>query len=262
MGDDTLTLALGGDEIPLAEFAAAVSSFRTLVEALTAEVATGSGIEWVLTALDYSSAITTVRGRTAGADTEGQIQKVIRAYEEVGDAAERGAPIPYSPKIGAELAALASLINGHVNSIRMETAEREITLLTPPPPSRATGGTRQLVPSDGGSFGAVEGRVQTLTNRGALRFTLYDTLNDRAVSCYLAEGREAIMLDVWGRRAIVEGWVQRDPLTGRPLSVRRVREITVLPENEPGSYRAARGVSPLRPGDLLPEVLVRRLRDA
>jgi hypothetical protein len=261
MGDDTLTLALAGDDIPLAEFVAAVSRFRTIVEALTADVATGSGIEWVLTALDYSSAITTVRGQTARADSEGQVQKVIRAYEEVGDAAERGTPIPYSPRVGQEVAALTSLINGHIKSIRLETAERAIILFTPPP-TGAAGGGRPLVPGDGGSYGAVEGRVQTLTNRGALRFTLYDTLNDRAVSCYLAEGRDAIMLDVWGKRAIVEGWVQRDPLTGRPLSVRRVSEITVLPENEPGSYRAARGISPLRPGDLLPEVLVRQLRDA
>jgi hypothetical protein len=261
MADDSLTLALTGDDIPLADFAVAVSRFRSLVDALTAEVATGSDIEWVLTALDFSSAITTVRGRTTKADADGQVQRVIRAYEEAGDAVVRGVPIPYSSKVAGEVVALTSLINGKIKSIRLETAEREIIVLTPHTAQPAAV-TVALAPAGGGSYGAVEGRVQTLTNRGALRFTLYDTLNDRAVACYLAEGREDLMRDVWGKRAIVEGWVQRDPLTGRALSVRRVSEITVLPENEPGSYRAARGILPLRPGDLLPEVMVRRLRDA
>lgn len=261
MADDSLTLALAGDDIPLGDFAVAVSRFRGLVDALTAEVAGDSDIEWVLTALDYSSAETTVRGRTTMADAGEQVQRVIRAYEDVGDAALRGAPIPYSSKVAGEVVALTSLVNGRIKSIRLVTAEREITLLTPQP-AQLSAATVALTPGGGGSYGAVEGRVQTLTNRGALRFTLYDTLNDRAVACYLAEGREDMMRDVWGKRAIVEGWVQRDPLTGRALSVRRVSEITVLPENEAGSYRAARGILPLRPGDLLPEVMVRRLRDA
>ena len=40
------------------------------------------------------------------------------------------------------------------------------------------------------------------------------------------------------------------------------RDANRLPASPPGSYRAARGVVPWQPGDELPEVAIRRLRDS
>ena len=40
------------------------------------------------------------------------------------------------------------------------------------------------------------------------------------------------------------------------------RDANRLPPSPPGSYREARGVVPWQPGDALPEVAIRRLRDA
>jgi hypothetical protein len=111
------------------------------------------------------------------------------------------------------------------------------------------------------SYGAITGRVQTLTNRGGLRFALYDTLHDRAVSCYLAEGHESIMRDMWGRLASVEGLIRRDPITGRPLTIRDIRQIEPLPEHAPQALEAVRGISP-SPQGLRAEDAIRRLRDA
>jgi hypothetical protein len=104
----------------------------------------------------------------------------------------------------------------------------------------------------------VRGRVQTLSSRGRLRFTLYDALYDKAVSCYLAEGQEDIMRDAWGHVALVEGWVTRDPATDRPLSIRGIERVTLLPEGDPHGYRRARGAVL---GRELPEAIIRRLRD-
>ena len=113
------------------------------------------------------------------------------------------------------------------------------------------------------AYGAIEGVVQALSMRRGLRFTLYDTIFDKAVSCYLKEGRESIMRDAWGRRAIVEGTVARDSDTVRAVTVRQVSGVEIMPDPEPGSYRLARAVSPRRPDDgLLPEDRIRRLRDA
>jgi hypothetical protein len=39
------------------------------------------------------------------------------------------------------------------------------------------------------------------------------------------------------------------------------RDANRLPPSPPGSYRDARGILPWRPGDELPEVRIRRLRD-
>jgi len=110
------------------------------------------------------------------------------------------------------------------------------------------------------AYGGVQGRVQTLTNRGGLRCTLYDTLFDRAVSCYLEQGHEDIMRDVWGRVAVVEGLVSRDQITGRPQVVRGVRNVTVVRQTRSDAWTSTRGILP--PGPAEPEVVIRALRDA
>ena len=112
------------------------------------------------------------------------------------------------------------------------------------------------------ALGAVEGRVQTLTERKSLRFTLYDGLHDRAVSCYVREDQQEVMRDWWGKRAIVEGEVSRDIESGRPIAVRKITRVQVLSEVERGSYLSARGVAPMKPGSPLPEEVIRWLRDA
>jgi hypothetical protein len=111
------------------------------------------------------------------------------------------------------------------------------------------------------AYGAVEGRIQTLTSRGGLRFTLYDSLHDKAVSCYLAEDLEDIMRDAWGRRAIIEGRVSRDAKSGRPLAVRGITTLQVLPEIAPEKYRDLRGIARSTSG-LSVEEAIKRLRDA
>ena len=110
------------------------------------------------------------------------------------------------------------------------------------------------------AYGALAGRIQTLTNRATLRFTLFDDLYDRAVSCYIQEGHEDILRAVWGKRAIVEGLISRDPQSGRPLSIRGVSNIRPIPE-ENGDYRKARGILPPPEGADKPEDIIRRMRD-
>lgn len=152
----------------------------------------------------------------------------------------------------------------NVESIRFETAEDEAVL---------TGGAaqdaRQLglglglrAPSERRrAYGAVRGRIQTLSSRGQLRFTLYDTLRNRAVSCYLAQGQHDLMRHAWDQVALVEGVVTRDA-DGRPLSIRRVTDIHVLAEAGPSDYLQARGALKVDAATPAPEEVIRRLRDA
>jgi hypothetical protein len=264
MALDTVTLALSG-EVSLALFANAVKRFVALVEGIAADAA-ASDVKWVVDELSAGSLLAVARGIGA---TE-KVERCVRTYGEVGVALERGDPLMrFSPRIRTAAYALRRIPGGEVDHVRLETPEREAII------RRDTGrrvGRAGLVrvtqpPLDTGirpataAFGAIEGRVQTLSNRGGLRFTLYDTLNDKAVSCYLADGHEDVMRDAWGRRAVVEGWVSRDPMSGRPLAVRKVKNVAIVSEREPGSYRDARGVSPSVTG-LTPEQAIRRLRDA
>lgn len=258
MPDDTLTLVLSGD-VSLPDFATAVSRLRGLVDALGREVAVGTTIDWTLAGLEYGSGSITVQGEVRSPGEDSQLQKVIEAYERVGAAIEQGEPVPYSAQVTTEVTGLTGILNGRIQTIRLETAKREAIIRSPfrPVETVLTGG---FVPP-AGSYGSITGRVQTLSNRGGLRFALYDTLHDRAVSCYLAEGHEDVMRDLWGRLASVEGLIRRDPETGRPLTIRDIRHIEPLPESAPEAFEAVRGISP-SPKGLRAEDAIRRLRDA
>jgi hypothetical protein len=110
------------------------------------------------------------------------------------------------------------------------------------------------------AFGAIEGRLQTVSNRGSLHFTLYDTMNDRAVSCYLEADQDEILRDLWGERVTVEGSITRDANTGRPLTIRQIRRVRPIASRF-GSFREAMGASPWYLSEVRPEEAIRKIRD-
>ena len=247
MPDNTLTLAIDG-EITSEQFAKAMTNLDRLVRAITAEVGANRDVKWVVDDLQKSSAVATLRAVT---DIPEKADQAIRAYEEVGLAFSNGLPSPFPQRIDGRARELVGILDANITSIRFETASLDV-LITSAPPARAI--------SD--AYGAVEGRIQTLTNRTSLRFTLYDTLHDKGVSCYLDEGQEERMRGLWGERAVVEGLVSRCPESGRPLTIRNIRNIAPTPEEPEGDYTRAIGIISIPEGAPMPEEVIRRMRDA
>jgi hypothetical protein len=251
----TLTLRLEG-EVTLAEYAKAIDAFQDLVKALTAEVG-GKTLDWVVTGLEASSAVATVEARPHDEAERHVEDAVIRIYEETGQYLQRRQMPPFTRAV-RPISILTDLINGRITSLGLETEATE-AIITSKLSDRQPVGVRVL----SAAYGAVDGFVETLQHHGSLRFTLYDALNGKAVSCYLDPGSEETMRDVWGKRAVVEGLVRRDPLTGRPITIRRITTVSVTqgagaPDD---SYRRARGAVPWTAGPP-PEVVIRQLRDA
>lgn len=259
MPGDTVTLVLSG-EIALTDFTKAVTGLQRLVRSLAAEVSPGAKVRWTIDSLEAGSTIATIRGVAQNGEGPVAVQRIAHAYIEVGTALERGEPVPFSLKVQKQARAMTTVLKRSVESMRFETAEADATVTRAGPP--AAGSWQLRASSERGAYGAVEGRVQTLTSRGGLRFTLYDLLYDRAVSCYLLQGQEDIMRNAWGRRAVVEGWVTRDPVTGQAQTIRQISAVEVLPELPQGDFRTARGILPVESPDLAPEHVIRRLRDA
>ncbi len=272
MPDNTVTLVLDGD-VPLVEFAKAIANFNELVAALSAEVG-HSSLDWVIQDLSYSSALASALAIGPPQD----IDSVIVAYGEVGTALETDAPIKYQEPVRTAAKKLISISDARIKVVRLQTAKTEAMVSIAPQPQPDVVGEAQalelkpgpvLVPASSmkifphqHAFGAVRGRIQTLTNRGGLRFTLYDLLYDKAVSCYFEEGKQELIRDMWGRMAIVEGLVSRDPQSGRPISIRRVGNITpVIEPQDSLDYRDALGAAPSLSG-LSPEEAIRKIRDA
>ncbi len=254
MAADFVTLALNGD-VPLASFARAMQHLSALIDALAAELDVTDAMTWMVDELQAGSAIATIRGEPAlGHDPEA-IYRVVHAYAAVGHALAAHERPAYSPRVIREAEEIAALVEGRVASVRFETAEADATI-------SGASAQRERSAAPLQAYGAVEGRIQTLTSRGGLRFTLYDTLYDRAVRCFLDEGQDDLARDVWGRAAIVEGLVSRDPVFGYPVTIRRISAIHPVEAVAPGSYRRARAILPRLPGEDAPEERIRRVRDA
>lgn len=260
MLNDSATLQLQGDKIPLDSFADAMLHFRGLIVALSSGIPGGQQVEWLVEDLARGSATATIRGEVRPG-RELVVDQVIRAYDSLGGHLDREDLSQYQPRVVKEARALTGILDGKVDGLLFQTALHDWIIRKPRRAGRVVSSPWSVVGASE-AYGTIEGRVQTLTSRGSLRFTLYDTLDDRAVSCYVKEGDEHIMLGIWGKRALVQGLVSRESKTGHPVAVRSITSITELPERGPGSFRDARGVIPLQPGGLLPEEAVRRVRDA
>jgi hypothetical protein len=252
--EPVLTVALEGPDTSLNSFVAAVSALNSLLTALGAEVAPNSYLAWDIQALDAGSAVTAVRGRVLSGDPAGP-KRVAAAFEAIGDALTRQAPVPYSPAVARHATALTEVLADHVTAIRLETPERDFTIT----PGHAPQGAPAAPPII--SFGGVEGRIQTLSNRRSVRFTLYDELDDHAVSCYLRPGEESMIQKFWGLRALVEGTVRRDS-SGRPTTIRDITEVTLLPERAPDEWLSLRGAWAEAWDGTPAEDTIRKIRDA
>lgn len=256
--DRTVTLALDG-EVTLGDFATAVMSFRELVDALGSEVQLERGrVRWVIDDLSAGSALATA---VAVSDDDPEALSaagaVVEGFLQVGRSLRNGASFPYGRRVEDPARAIARLLP-RIQRVRFETATDEAVITAAPSAQTAFGREGSRLRR---ALGAVRGRVQTLSSRGQLRFTLYDSVTNRAVSCYLAEGGQDLMRNAWDRAAQVTGMVTRDE-SGRALSVRQVRDVRLLAEAGPHDYLAARGAVSVEPGAPKPEELIRRLRDA
>ena len=252
MSDNTMTIALEGDVL-LSQFSEAMRHFFNLIDLLSREVAEDTQIEWFIDDLQTGSAIATIAGI---ADDNESVQKVIYAYGDIGKSLQKHKPIRYSKNVAKEAISITGLLNGNITAVRFETAESDsiiYSLFDEESPRTVT----QTV-----SFGTIKGRVQSMSNRKGLRFTIYDPLFDKGISCYLEKGQESFLKEIWGQTISVTGRIVREPDNGRPFKVRDITSIDPVKIVEPGSYRVARGIF-FDPQDKEPaEISIRRIRDA
>ncbi len=245
MAGHTLTFEMGG-RVEMGQFQQGIAHFTQLVAALTQ----GTGVRWVIEDLHPGSAVVTLRGE---AEDAAKVERIVGEYDSIGRALERREDLHYSLEVNRAAQAVSNLANTF-EYVRFETLSGDYTISGngAEPPHRALAV----------SIGAISGRVQTLSNRGSLRFSLYDTVHDKAVGCYLQPGQEESMREAWGRLARVSGSVSRERDSGRPVAVRQILDFEILKDIAPGSYRLARGAVPWKPGDQMPEDVIRQLRDA
>ena len=248
MSKTTLTFELGG-QVELKDLEKGITLFRRLVNNLTVR----DGVTWVVEDLHPGSATVTLRGE---ADDQTKVERVIYDYEKIGSALSlHKTPNHAKIRVVKAAGAIADFVKSR-EYVRLGTPDQDYVIY-------GNGVSNANAPiSLSVSIGAITGRVQTLSSRSGLRFNLYDPVHDRAITCYLGQGQEEIMREAWGNWATVVGSISRDPLTGKPISIRDIRTVERLDKFAPGTYREARGAVPWQPGDIMPEEAIRLLRDA
>lgn len=247
MSKTTITFELGG-QIDIKEFEKSFSAFRRLITALTPKK---SGATWHIEDLQAGSAVVTFRG---DADVLSDVDRIVTDYENIGYALAQNKTVPSRNSQITKAANAIKALTETIDYVRFQTPDVEHTIYG--------NGRIHIRPVTSISIGAITGRIQTLSNRGALRFNLYDTVHDKAVACYLTQGREELMREAWGKRARVSGTITRETNTGKPIAIRQILDVEILQDAPPGSYKRARGAIPWEPGDDMPEEIIRRMRDA
>jgi len=254
MPRDTITLRLSGD-VFLDDYLAAIRKFHSLVGALNKDVAQGVEVEWSVDDLAGGSAVATIRGIAKEEERQPAVEEIVRAYEDLGTRMERGWDIPYSREVIRAARGLTDILDGRIDEILFETDEMEAVITKPT--DEPSGRSDQAAIF---AYGAIEGRVQTLSSRTGLKFTLYDVFG-RGIPCHLQKGDEELMRGAWDKWVVVEGRIRRDP-TGKPISIRKITNVEIREPGEPQGYRKAKGILRRGPDAPSPEEAIRRLRDA
>ena len=262
---NNLTFAVEGN-VFLDDFGKAIRDFELLIRRLSDEYRGTSPIDWEVTEIVRGSALITIGSLSKD---QAAVSTVVRAYADIGSALEAGRLPNYPKHILQPAQRLAALPNGRISSVRFQTPEFDAIISSHRRESdedEHAGREWHGRPRRRWSYGAVEGRIQTLSSRQALTFTLFDSLNDKAVTCYLTStSKDRIgrpLADYWDKRAIVTGKVYRDPVTHRAITIREITGIRVIDDYAPGQYRRALGVDRASPEDPAPEAFVRQIRDA
>ncbi len=255
MPHDTITLELEG-EVYLEDFVKALRELRSLINGLSKDVAGGAKLDWSVDYLEGGSAVATLRGVATDEDERRQVEEIVRAYGEVGRALEMGTEIQYSRPVAKAAHEIASILNGRIGEILFQTDITEARITSPDDSADRRTATGFY------AYGAIQGKLNTLSSRRGLRFVLYDTFGN-AVCCYIPEADERMrerMRKAWDEFVIVEGKVHRDA-TGKPVSISDITDVIIRESGGPDDYRSAMGAIQAAPDAPPPEETIRRLRD-
>jgi hypothetical protein len=232
-----LTLEIDGSAVSPEKFVRAVTAFFEVVREVSV-TAEGSDAEWRVQVKQGSNLV-------GAYPTSAVPQAVIdNILESLGNGVARLETEAAEPAAFNERALKSLKKLGQVAG----TSEADDTLVRvwvgkqpQPVTHRSVFHVTEILEAVYEEHGSVSGRLQTISDRGGLKFVVYERLWDRPVRCIIPEHLINEALAAFRKRVEVYGPVKyrRD---GVPISV-FVRELEVMPEPENlPSFREVRGI--------------------
>jgi len=242
MKKNSLTLALEGDSIPLEKFKQAVTSFLEIVESVSHEaVGDGAKIKWNISVKSGSAIVSATPEYTK--ESKEAIKAVVSAIpngiRELSQGKTATAPKLFNT---GTMKAMRRLANVHeigrngLTAIRIlgNGVKRTVTHKVATTANEIIGASRE-------AYGAIDGKLQALWDRDGFKFTVFDSLFDRRVDCYVNEDLVASAIEGFRKRVRVSGIVQYNR-SGLPISINATAIHHFLPNNKLPGASDVRGI--------------------
>jgi hypothetical protein len=226
---NSLTLALEGDAIPLEKFKQAVTSFLDLIESVSRE-ATGTGqkIKWDVSVKAGSALVQATPKRSV--ETREAINDVFDAIPDGINSLERGIAAPprlfndAAVKAVRRLSAVHEIDGNGLISVRIVGKSFDV-----PVTHKVAKTVNELVGTSYESYGSIEGKLEALWAHEGFKFSVFDQLFARRVDCYVSDELVNDAIANFRQRVRASGTVQYNK-AGLPLNI-MVKAIQALPPN-------------------------------
>ncbi len=223
----TITLDLGGDRITADKLRRSLDSFYGFIDEVASEVTnTKKPIRWIVRVRKGSIVLVNepeyVEEVSPIIDAKifDTIEKGVKVLEKK---AER--PAYFSDRALERLQDLASLVtrsNG-LEKIRIRV-DKDRHVLT----QHVVANVQSILGVYSRALGSIEGKLETISERGRRRMVVYDSLTDKAITCDVSEDMMSEVIKCFGKRVNVFGMVSYD----ENGIAKRIRAEEVAPLNE------------------------------
>lgn len=230
---NTITLKLKGDRITADKLRKSIDAFYGLMDEVVTEVSgKKKPIKWIVSVRKGSIILTSepeIVGELPPLITDeifATLEKGVKSLEKKASRPER-----FTDKALIYLQDLASIPEAKGNGLDMISIEvnKKSHVLT----KHVVANVDSLLGEYSHALGSIEGRLETISERGGNKLFVYESLMNRGILCYV---NEEIMLKVldpkyFGKRVSVSGMISYDK-DGAPKRIRvaDIEDIVVLNE--------------------------------
>jgi len=237
--ESDLTLEISGQAVTPDKFLRGVRSFFAILAEVTKQVAgKPTAIEWVVQVKEASNLIgLSYRPGFDPALASQVIDAVSAGITQLED--ESAQPLYFNERAMRQLRDLGSVVGRSDDDdtvVRVWAKKQPIAVSY-----NAVANVNALLASEHSDYGSIEGRLQTVTERGRLQFVVYDPLWDEPIRCFVPEEQIQQAMNAFRARVEVYGLI-RYRKDGKPVSI-DVDEIVPFPAAaEIPSFRDVYGI--------------------
>jgi hypothetical protein len=135
-----------------------------------------------------------------------------------------------------ELAEVVGRDRKNDTKIRLWVTKKPI-LVTPKVQAHAN----ELLGENYEDYGSIEGKLQTVSERGGYKVIVTEPLWDRAITCVINQEQLNQALDLFGKRVEVHGYIKYR-IDGTPTSIRVEEIIQFPPRSEIPDFKSVKGI--------------------